>query len=400
MPIIKYRIILFVALLFLGTAVHDLCYAQKKEKKNFTLVIDPGHGGVDPGAIGRRAKEKDINMNVSRTLAEMIKEKFPEVKIIFTREKDVKIPLVRRATIANEAQADLFISIHSNASKSAKARGCETFTLGSGSNAEAKAAAMYENEVILLEDNFEQTYKGFDPRSSESYIIFELIRSHDMEKSIAIAEAVQKGMVNRTQLPNRGVSSAGFLVLHKTVMSSILVELGFISNATEEKYIASKAGQRALAQGIFDGFSNYYKAYKKNLSALDGYAESSTTQKTAKATTPAKTTKPAATVATKAGTQTGKTATTASNKPVFKIQILTSGTKLKSNDQRLKGLNADYYKENGMYKYTYGESTDYDKIATMRKSISSKFKEAFVVAFLNGEKISTKTAIELYKKGK
>ena len=391
---------MFVALLFLGTAVHDLCYAQKKEKKGFTLVIDPGHGGVDPGAIGRRAKEKDINMNVSRTLAEMIKEKFPEVKIIFTREKDVKIPLLRRATIANEAQADLFISIHSNASKSTKARGCETFTLGSGSNAEAKAAAMYENEVILLEDNFEQTYKGFDPRSSESYIIFELIRSHDMEKSIAIAEAVQKGMVNRTQLPNRGVSSAGFLVLHKTVMPSILVELGFISNATEEKYIASKAGQRALAQGIFDGFSNYYKAYKKNLSALEGYAESSTTPKTAKATTPAKTTKPAATVAAKAGTQTGKTATTASNKPVFKIQILTSDTKLKSNDQRLKGLKADYYKENGMYKYTYGESTDYDKIATMRKSISSKFKEAFVVAFLNGEKISTKTAIELYKKGK
>ena len=392
MPIIKYRIILFVALLFLGTAVHDLCYAQKKEKKGFTLVIDPGHGGVDPGAIGRRAKEKDINMNVSRTLAEMIKEKFPEVKIIFTRKKDVKIPLLRRATIANEAQADLFISIHSNASKSTKARGCETFTLGSGSNAEAKAAAMYENEVILLEDNFEQTYKGFDPRSSESYIIFELIRSHDMEKSIAIAEAVQKGMVNRTKLPNRGVSSAGFLVLHKTVMPSILVELGFISNATEEKYIASKAGQRALAQGIFDGFSNYYKAYKKNLSALDGYAESTATTKTAKQAT--------ATETTKTATQEKKAATTASDKPVFKIQILTSATKLKSNDQRLKGLNADYYKENGMYKYTYGESTDYDKIATMRKSISSKFKEAFVVAFLNGEKISTKTAIELYKKGK
>ena len=401
MPIIKYRIILFVALLFLCTAVHDLCYAQKKEKKNFTLVIDPGHGGVDPGAIGRRAKEKDINMNVSKALAEMIKEKFPEVKIIFTREKDVKIPLVRRATIANEAQADLFISIHSNASKSAKARGCETFTLGSGSNAEAKAAAMYENEVILLEDNFEQTYKGFDPRSSESYIIFELIRSHDMEKSIAIAEAVQKGMVNRTQLPNRGVSSAGFLVLHKTVMPSILVELGFISNATEEKYIASKAGQRALAQGIFDGFSNYYKAYKKNLSALDGYAESTATTKTAKQANIAKTAKTTvATATTKTATQEKKAATTASDKPVFKIQILTSATKLKSNDQRLKGLNADYYKENGMYKYTYGESTDYDKIATMRKSISSKFKEAFVVAFLNGEKISTKTAIELYKKGK
>ena len=132
--------------------------AQKNKKKQFTVVIDPGHGGVDPGALGRKSKEKDINMSVSKLLASMINEKYPEIRVIFTRTTDVKIPLVQRADIANKANADLFISIHSNASKSKTANGCETITLGAGSSVEAKAAAMYENEVILSEENFEEIY--------------------------------------------------------------------------------------------------------------------------------------------------------------------------------------------------------------------------------------------------
>ncbi len=388
---IKY---ILVALLFFA-AVPPL-FSATKAKKAFTVVIDPGHGGVDPGALGRRAKEKDINMGVSKALAEMIKEEFPEVNIIFTRKTDVKIPLIRRATIANEAKADLFISIHSNAAKSRKAKGCETFTLGAGSSAEAKAAAMYENEAILLEDNFEETYKGFDPRSSESYIIFELIRGHDMEKSIELAEAVQKGMVKRTNLQNRGVSSAGFLVLHKTVMPSILVEVGFISNPTEEKYIASKAGQKALAKGIFDGFASYYKAHKKQIKNLAGTkapATSKATAPVAKSTT----TKKAGKAPTTKKTVTNNSAT---GKPIFKVQILTSGSKLKNNDKRLKGVKADYFRENGMYKYTYGETSDYEEIQRTRKNISAKFKEAFVVAFIDGKKVNTKEAIEIYRKNK
>lgn len=367
-------------------SVAPVAYAAKEKKKPFTVVIDPGHGGVDPGALGRKAKEKDVNMNVSVALAEMIEEEFPEVEVIFTRKTDVKIPLIRRAQIANEAKADLFISIHSNAAKSRTANGCETFTLGSGSSAEAKAAAMYENNVILLEDNFEQTYKGFDPRSSESYIIFELIRNHDTEKSIALAEAVQKGMVDRSKLHNRGVSSAGFLVLHKTVMPSILVELGFISNATEEKYIASKKGQRALAQGIFDGFSEYYRTY--------GNADGSKKSKKSKAATAVASSEkiPAATA------KKGKAAK--SGVPVFKVQILTSGSRLKSNDRRLKGVKADCFEENGLYKYTCGESTDYNEISNLRKSLSNKFKEAFVIAFIDGKKANTQKAIEIYKKQK
>ncbi|MBR5814206.1 MAG: N-acetylmuramoyl-L-alanine amidase, partial [Bacteroidaceae bacterium] len=255
------RAILVLLVLFMGMGCVHAQKGQKGKDKPFTVVIDPGHGGVDPGALGKSAKEKDVNLKVSKLLAKMIEEEYPEVKIIFTRKTDVQIPLVQRANIANNAGANLFISIHSNASKNRSANGCETFTLGAGSSVEAKAAAMYENEVILSEENFEEIYKGFDPRSSESYIIFELMRSQDMEMSAELAQLVQNGMVKNTKLNNRGVSSAGFLVLHRTIMPKILVEIGFISNREEEKFIASENGQKKLAKGIFEGFSEYYKLY-------------------------------------------------------------------------------------------------------------------------------------------
>lgn len=387
-------LLLLLAFVISGTADAD---AQKKGKEQFVLVIDPGHGGKDPGAIGRKGyKEKTINLNVSKAVGEMINDKYPEVKIIYTRSKDVYIPLMQRANIANRAKADLFISIHTNASKSRQAHGCETFTLGTGSNAEAKAAAKYENEVILQEENFEQVYNGFDPRSSESYIIFELLRSHDMEKSVSCAEHIQKRMVTRSRLTNRGVSSAGFLVLHQTAMPSILVELGFISNPTEEKFLVSNNGQKALAKGIFEGFSSYYEEYKKT--KLDN-----NTGKTAKRATNEN-------VAPKAEKETvipspqatvGHDDNSSHNEaPIFKVQILASSAKLKSNDKRLKGVKADYYREGGTYKYTCGASTDYNAIAAKRKELAKKFKEAFVVAFKNGKRIDTNKAIKEFKNNK
>ncbi|MBR3906512.1 MAG: N-acetylmuramoyl-L-alanine amidase [Bacteroidaceae bacterium] len=356
-----------------------LLFAQKGKEKPFTLVIDPGHGGVDPGALGRSAKEKDINLKVSKLLAGMIEDEFPEVKIIFTRKTDVQIPLVKRATIANNANADLFISIHSNASKSRSANGCETFTLGAGSSAEAKAAAMYENEVILSEDNFEEIYKGFNPRSSESYIIFELMRGQDMEMSAELAQLVQNGMVRNSKLHNRGVSSAGFLVLHKTVMPKILVELGFISNREEEKFIASESGQKKLAKGIFEGFSEYYRLYGRQ-KGVESAKEK------------AKEKKPANTVNKK-----NKESVEKSGAPVFKVQIFATDKVLKKNDKRLKGVKAEYFKENGMYKYTYGESTDYNEIVKKRKEISKKFGQAFIIAFIDGKKTDTQKAIRMFK---
>ena len=373
----RAKTILFFLLLLIAAPT----MAQKSGKKPFTVVIDAGHGGVDPGALGRKSKEKDINFKVSNRVGQLIKEAFPEVKIIYTRSTDVKIPLAKRADIANKANANLFISIHSNASSNRNANGCQTFTLGAGSDAEAKAAAMYENEVILSEDNFEETYKGFDPRSSESYIIFELMRSHDMEQSVKLAEMVQRGMVKGTALNDRGVSSAGFLVLHRTVMPSILVELGFISNSKDENLIASKEGQEKLAKGIFNGFSEYYRLYGKGKE----------TKKANNAPTP----KPAEK---KGNSDTPKKENAAKDyRPVFKIQIMASESQLKSNDSRLKGLKADCYKENGVYKYTYGESEDYNEILKLKKQISDKFKDAFVIAFLNGKKTDTRKAIETYK---
>ena len=355
--------------------------AQKKGKeKPFTVVIDPGHGGVDPGALGRKSKEKDINMNVSKLLASMIDDKYPEVKVIFTRTTDVKIPLVQRADIANKANADLFISIHSNASKSKTANGCETFTLGAGSSVEAKAAAMYENEVILSEDNFEEIYKGFDPRSSESYIIFELIRNHDMELSAEIAQMVQVGMVKASKLTNRGVSSAGFLVLHRTVMPSILVELGFITNSKDENLIASKEGQKKLAKGIFEGFSKYYEIYgQKKEKSNDKPVVKTNESKTTTAVPQKEVSK---------------------DKPVFKLQIFASSSKLAPGDKRFKGEKAQYYTENDVYKYTIGESNSYEEIQQIKRNLSEKFKEAFVVAFLNGKKINTQEAVKISQKQK
>ena len=343
----------------------------QRGNRQFTVVIDAGHGGVDPGAIGRRINEKEVNFKVSNLLGDMIKEAFPEIKVIYTRTTDVKIPLARRADIANDAKADVFISIHSNASRNRSANGCQTFTLGAGSDAESKAAAMYENEVILTEENHEELY-NFDPRSSESYIMFELIRSHDMELSVELAELVQQGMTDKTNLANRGVSSAGFLVLHRTVMPSILVELAFISNQNDESVIMSATGQKKLAQGIFNGFAEYYRRHGQRAIASTGNRQQSATSNSS-------------------------TSATTSGRPVFKIQILATDKQLSTGDRRLKGLEADYYVENGMYKYTYGESHDYNEIARKRREILNLFDQAFIVAFIDGEKVNTQEAIRIFR---
>lgn len=359
--------------------------AQKAKNRPFTLVIDAGHGGKDPGAIGRRGtKEKHINLSVAKLFGKAVANKYPEIKIIYTRSKDVFIPLNQRAKIANQAKADLFISIHTNASKSRSARGCETFTLGAGSSAEALAAAKYENEVILKEENFEATYNGFNPSSTESYIIFELLRGHDMEKSVSCAEHIQNRMVMRSKLPNRGVSSAGFLVLHQTAMPSILIELGFISNSTEEKLLASSNGQEKLVKGIFEGFCNYYEEYKKT--KLDDKKESKPVinEVTEPVTNNESTEAP---IITEEQTAPQNNITEEKSLPVFKVQILASDKKLKVGDSRFKGEKVDYYYENRMYKYTCGASTDRNEIERLRRRLAKKFKGAFVIAFINDKRV-------------
>ena len=373
-----------LCLILLGTPIVS-AQAQKAKNKPFTLVIDAGHGGKDPGAIGRRGtKEKHINLSVAKSFGRAVANRYPEIKIIYTRSKDVFIPLNQRAKIANQAKADLFISIHTNASKNRSARGCETFTLGAGSSAEALAAAKYENEVILKEENFEATYNGFNPSSTESYIIFELLRGHDMEKSVSCAEHIQNRMVTRSKLHNRGVSSAGFLVLHQTAMPSILIELGFISNSTEEKMLASSSGQEKLVKGIFEGFCNYYEEYKKtkldnkkdSKPAIDEASEPVINDESTEAP-----------VTTEEQTPPENNRTEKESLPVFKVQILTSEKRLKAGDSRFKGETVDFYREKGMYKYTCGASTNRSEIEALRRRLAKKFKGAFVIAFINDKRV-------------
>lgn len=232
----------------------------------FTVVIDPGHGGRDVGALGRVSKEKDINLKVALALGDLIKKNYPGIKVVYTRSKDAFVELGRRAAIANKAKADLFISIHTNSTaagrKGTTAQGTETFTLGMHRAADNLAVAKRENSVITLETNYEQTYEGFDPSSSESYIIFELMQDQYMASSVDFASMVQKQFATTAKRVNKGVHQAGFLVLREVSMPSVLIELGFINNRQEEKFLASEWGQKQLAKSIYNAFQAYYKKSK------------------------------------------------------------------------------------------------------------------------------------------
>lgn len=234
-------------------AVCSLCMMS------FTVVIDAGHGGDDLGAVGQKGvREKDLNLTVSKQLAAKITQKYPEVKVVLTRDTDVFLPLQKRADIVNKNHADLFISIHTNAAENRKAQGAETFILGTERMEDNLDVAMRENAVMKLEQD-QTVYQGFDPKSIESYIIFELMQNQYMDNSLLFAELVQNQFVGTLNRANRGVRQAAFWVLLKSACPSVLVEMGFISNTEEEAWLASQEGQNGIVNGIFDAFEKYYK---------------------------------------------------------------------------------------------------------------------------------------------
>ena len=239
-----------------------LCLAVSVQIQAFTVVIDAGHGGDDPGAIGRVAREKTLNLNVALQLGDMIKEAYPEVDVIYTRSTDVFIPLRTRADIANKNKADLFISIHTNASDSRNAFGAETFVLGTDKMEDNLDIAMRENSVIKLESDYQSSYEGFDPNSIDSYIMFDLMQSDYMNQSLQFATMVQKQFVDSLKRSDRGVRQAAFLVLLRTACPSVLVEMGFISNRDEERFLASDAGRLGIARSIFRAFAQFYRPGK------------------------------------------------------------------------------------------------------------------------------------------
>lgn len=226
---------------------------------SFTVVIDAGHGGHDAGAIGlvKGVKEKDLNLTVAKRLATKIQQNHPDVKVVLTRETDVFLPLQQRADIANKNHADLFISIHTNAAENRKAQGAETFILGTDRMEDNLDVAMRENAVMKLEDD-QTVYQGFDPNSIESYIIFELMQNQYMDNSLVFAELVQNQFVGTLHRANRGVRQAAFWVLLQSACPSVLVEMGFVSNAEEEKWLASEDGKNSIANGIYIAFQQYY----------------------------------------------------------------------------------------------------------------------------------------------
>lgn len=554
------------------------CVASAATKRPFVLVIDAGHGGKDAGAVGQLTKEKDINLNVALALGRLVEKNCPDVKVIYTRKTDVFVTLQGRAEIANRNKANLFISVHTNSSPVGKAApmGAETYTLGMHRAADNLEVAKRENSVITQENNYKQTYHNFDPRKSESYIIFEFLQDRNMQQSVDLARAIQRNYTSSGR-KNKGVHQAGFLVLRATSMPSVLTELGFISNAEEEKFLHSQEGVATLARAIFEGFKAYrQKHYAQDVaptengndegenqtlvaenesnsdapSPLDKVRDavsvpqpvdvstlkaemvpvttrpfgqpaapvqkvsgeinkvisqpelppvpavinnvaSTTTAAVAKevaaavpivnnvASTPAvtkevvanrptttvvaqqdslvpvipvgatvqpvTTTSPAVAenkvlqaddkssqpeIKTQTAPQDNKTSQTKSQtkaptktqdatkaqdtkktqdttkkiekktneRPIFKLQLFTIDHALRSDDRHFKGLSpVEYYEEGGRYKYTYGATANYEDAKRLQKDIIDKFPEAFVVAFLNQQRIELAEAIKLAK---
>ncbi|MBO5796078.1 MAG: N-acetylmuramoyl-L-alanine amidase [Bacteroides sp.] len=360
------------------------------EAKDFVLVIDAGHGGNDPGAVGKISKEKDINLKVALKVGKMIEDNCKDVKVIYTRKRDVFVTLNRRAQIANEAKADLFISIHTNAvAKNKTVKGTSTWTLGLAKSDDNLEVAKRENAVILYEDDYQTHYEGFNPNSAESYIIFEFMQDQYMSQSVRLASLVQNEFKQTGHRIDRGVHQAGFLVLKASAMPSILVELGFISTPEEERYLNTENGVNTLSKSIYQAFLTYKNEQSV---ALANEAEPATKPNNKPASKQTTTTAPKKEKAKVANNN---------NETVFKLQLFSTSKPLDKNDKRLKGLkNVSYYQEGGLYKYTCGDSGNYDEVVRTKQQLASQYKGSFIVAFKNGKKIDVKEAVNEFNKNK
>jgi N-acetylmuramoyl-L-alanine amidase len=342
-----------------------------------TVVIDAGHGGKDPGCHGGYANEKTVCLNIALKLGEMIKKKYPNIKVVYTRDRDIFIELNERANIANRAKADLFICIHANAASPA-AYGSETYVLGLHRTESQQKVAERENSTIFMEDDKGAKYKDFD-LSPDAIIARQIQLSVFLNQSISFADKLQKEF-KRLGRYDRGVKQAGFLVLYKTTMPSVLIETGFLTNPNEEKFLGDMEGQLKMASAMFTAFEQY-----KN--ELEGVSSKTTNS------IPVETNDPF--------TQEQSTDTNGQlNKVVFKVQIETSETQLPPTASKFKGLTVFEYRQDNLYKYTVGSFEEDFKAANAYKNElrSTGFAHAFVVAFQNGERINLEKAIKLAQK--
>lgn len=374
---------IYLILLFIGIAFNN--YA-------FTVVLDAGHGGHDAGAIGSFSKEKNINLRYTLLVGDMIKKNIPDAKVVYTRDKDVFVDLNERARIANRNKADLFISIHTNASKNKSAKGMETFTLGVSRSKENMEVAMLENSVIKLEEDYETKYEGFDPNSVDSYIMFEFMKDQYTDRSITCADYIQTNMIKSCKRTDRGVRQAGFLVLRATTMPSVLIELGFISNKEEEKFLNDNNNQVKLATAIF----NAIKEYKHELDKKSGVSNSEElkTDGTIEDKVEIKTEKTENVNVENKDIKAKEDIIPSSNEIEFYIQFLVSKNNYNKDNNIFKGHEpTKILSENKLYKYLIGPY-NIDHIFTQRNEITKDFPDAFIVAYKNSKKISTPEAIQ------
>lgn len=382
--------------------------------KRFTLVIDAGHGGHDAGALGAISKEKNINLAVALRFGKYVEQNLPEVRVIYTRKTDVFIPLNERANIANRANADLFISVHTNALPAGKiARGFETYTLGMHRAKDNLDVAMRENSVISMEKDYQQRYQGFDPRSSESYIIFEFIQGKNMERSVELARMIQRGVCDGANRPDKGVHQAGFLVLRETSMPGCLIELGFITTPDEERLLNNDSRVDDIARGIYEAFAKYKNKYDKSVSVP--YRAKDSEEVNIPKIVPDQEPAPKTRVVTRGKQPKREEATPEQPKrveknvkkaevadaPVFKLQIFVGSRNLRKGDAHFKGeTDYDSFQEGNLVKYTLGASTNYNEIYRLRKEKLDKFPEAFIIAFKNGQKYDVNQAIREFKQNR
>lgn len=413
---VKRLLVIFV----IGTLLLSHPSEAQNDRRGFLnkVVIDPGHGGREPGAVGRRSMEKDIALAIALKLGEYIRENIDDVEVIFTRETDIFVPLHERARIANENNADLFISIHCNSAGSRTAIGTETFVMGLHRSQANLEVARRENKSILYEDDYLETYDGFDPNSPEASIIFTLYQNAHLEQSLQMASLVQEQFRERARRIDRGVKQAGFLVLYNVTMPGVLIEAGFLSNPREEEYLMSETGQAHIASAIYRAFRSYKEEQDAMAAARYHYASNqinnhqindnhaneahtyedhtyendviylntkNAPETTAEAAAPNPNVKEAE----------------AANVISFRVQFAASSDERPADDPVFRGLqNVSWYFHEGLFKYTVGNEPSLEAAADLQRQVQDAgFHDAFVVAFLNNERISPAEAIQMLQQG-
>lgn len=413
----KFFLLVFFTLISASLLLsqNDISYKIK------TVVIDAGHGGHDPGAVGKFSKEKDLTLAIVLKLGKLIQDNFKEIKVIYTRSEDKFVELYKRAEIANKNKADLFISIHINAGSSV-ASGTETFVMGNDKTGANLQVTKLENSVVLKEDNYLDKYEGFDPNDPETHIILSLYQNANLSQSLFLAQAFQDKFTSKLKRNNRGVKQAGFLVLWKTAMPSILTELGFISNSEEEKYLNTEEGKNNFAKAMFEAFVKFKNNYEDtNIQIpIDYHAvdNSNLANNTSLKKDSVDIIKNNQTMVLDSNKQENNNLVvenikkenkdtsdtklnTTNNQILFKIQVKTSSKALKINKDNFKHYtNVEYYQHDGVYKYTIGSETSYDKILIIYEQVKKDFKDCFIIALKNGDRIPLNKAKSELNNGK